>query len=34
MKYNPKYRGQWSFDGLKEFAEVGAPESKSPNGSV
>lgn len=34
MKYNPKYRGQWSFDALKEFVEVGAPESKSLIGSV
>ncbi|TNM92080.1 hypothetical protein fugu_019092 [Takifugu bimaculatus] len=24
MKYNPKYRGQWSFDALKEFVEWAA----------
>lgn len=31
MKYNPKYKGQWSFDALANFVKVSVPVFKQLN---
>lgn len=31
FKYNPKYKGQWSFDALSAFVKVSVPVFKSLN---